>query len=95
MKKDEVQRDTVLNMSKSGYTPTEDELRQVYRGQIVGTGKPNVFEIIDEQQADEEFDRWLNQVRAEAWAQGFNTCQDSVYPVVPRPSRNPYRKDNQ
>jgi hypothetical protein len=42
------------------YTPTTLDVLESYKGQIIATGKPNVYEVIDETQAIAEFGRWLN-----------------------------------
>lgn len=54
------------------YTPTTDDVREAYRGIILATDKPEVFELIDQEQADSEFDRWLDDVKRNAWARGYN-----------------------
>lgn len=54
------------------YTPTTDDVREAYRGIILATDKPEVFELIDPDQADSEFDRWLDNVTRYAWARGYN-----------------------
>lgn len=48
------------------YTPTTDDVREAYRGIILATEKPEVFELIDPEQADAEFDRWLAEVKAQS-----------------------------
>lgn len=49
-----------------------------------------------EQEAQETFDRWLNEERAKAWSEGYADGQDSIYTSTnewPNPDiRNPYRK---
>ena len=46
--------------SWDGYAPTTDLMRSYW--------KENTF---DPENADKEFDTWLNQVRAEAWDEGL------------------------
>lgn len=41
------------------YTPTTLDILEAYKGQILATDKPNVYEMIDEDQAIAEFNRWL------------------------------------
>lgn len=60
----------------SEYTPTTEEIR--YR-LILGA---DPFDLnTDEQEDLEEFDRWLNSVKAEAWDEGFCSMR----------GENPYR----
>lgn len=43
-----------------------------------------------------EFDRWLASVKAEAWAEGYSSGQDSVYTSSdewPAATANPYREE--
>lgn len=54
------------------FTPSTVIVRDAYRGTILVTDRPNVFEVIDEEQADAEFDRWLAEVKRNAWARGYN-----------------------
>ena len=46
------------------YTPTTEEVREVYRGCLVQTDT-NIYSFVDEAQADGEFDRWLAEVKAQ------------------------------
>lgn len=50
------------------YTPTTEEVREIYRGCLVQT-ETNIYSFVDEAQADAEFDRWLGVVKAEAVAE--------------------------
>lgn len=43
---------------QSPYTPTTEEIRDCYLNQLIPTGE-NTYEFIDEEQATEEFYRWL------------------------------------
>lgn len=54
------------------FTPSTVVVRDAYRGTILVTDRPNVFEVIDEEQADAEFGRWLEGVKRDAWARGYN-----------------------
>ena len=59
------------------YTPTTEQVRKAYKNSVVdvwGTKKPNA-----------EFDRWLTEVKAEAWQSGWYAKDYDV---------NPYRKNN-
>lgn len=39
-----------------------------------------------------EFDRWLDQVKADAWDEGYNACNEYQNGYVAVPRRNPYRQ---
>lgn len=71
------------------YMPTTDDVRDAYQGRLVKTG-PSSYELVDEKQADAEFDRWLDEVKAQAWEEGWMRCvsmsEDSEL------SANPYRQ---
>ena len=58
----------------SDYTPTTEEIRAAYEGQLIKIGE-NRFELIDEGLAKAEFDRWLAEVirkaKEEAWDEGW------------------------
>ena len=71
------------------YTPTTEEVREVYRGCLVQTDT-NIYSFVDEAQANAEFDRWLAEVKAEAWEEGFQDGHDSAMGV--RNTDNPYRQ---
>lgn len=51
---------------KSTYTPTTDEVREEY-----------AYYLNPQRLA--EFDRWLNEIRAEAWDKGFNAGEKDVF----------------
>ena len=53
----------------SEYTPTTDDVREFYQGQLEKTGE-NVYTFVDEDKANAEFDRWLAGVKAQAWEEG-------------------------
>jgi hypothetical protein len=59
----------------SDYTPTTEEMRHVYRGSLVQT-ETNIYTFVDETQADAEFDRWLAEVKAKAWDEGYVSSDD-------------------
>ncbi len=61
----------------SNYTPTTEEVRDVYQRRLIKVSD-NRFELIDEAQADAEFDRWLDETKKLAIATsslrtGFHT----------------------
>ena len=65
------------------YTPTTEEVRGAYEGQLIKVGD-NAYQLLDEAHAKAEFDRWLNEVKAQAWWEGW---QAETYSI------NPYRKE--
>ena len=71
--------------SASGYTPTTEEVRGAYQGQLIKVGD-NAYQLIDENNATAEFDRWLAEVKADVWDEGFSAQ------VWSEQSRNPYRQ---
>lgn len=59
------------------YTPTTDEVRSLYKsGAWLMTDRaPNRFDQKEyEGVLFGEFDRWLNEIRAEAWDEGWGNC---------------------
>ncbi len=70
------------------YTPTTEEVREVYRGCLVQTDT-NIYSFVDEAQADAEFDRWLAEVKAQVWDDAWR--EGSEYP---KENFNPYRQEN-
>lgn len=77
----------------SEYTPTTDDVALAYIHAVNGdtwvSGKARALQA--------EFDRWLKQVKAEAWDEGYNTPNysdlDERY-GRPEP-RNPYREETE
>lgn len=71
----------------SEYTPTTEEIR--YR-LILGA---DPFDLnADEREDLEEFDRWLNSVKAEAWDEGADfQFVNSPFPSTLDKRNNPYR----
>lgn len=56
----------------SEYTPTTDEVQRSYwRG--------TAFHSVDHIKEDAAFERWLKQVKAEAWAEGFDAGEQDVW----------------
>ena len=47
------------------YTPTTEEVRGAYEGQLIKVGD-NAYQLLDEAHAKAEFDRWLADVKAQA-----------------------------
>ena len=75
------------------YTPTTEEVRSLYKsGAWLMTDRaPNKFAPGEyEGVLFGEFDRWLNEIRAEAWDEGHEeSCEDVDY-VCERIHPNPY-----
>jgi hypothetical protein len=73
------------------YTPTTEEVRDVYQSRLIKVGD-NRFELIDQVQADAEFDRWLTEVKAEAWQEGMMSVKKHVscWPKQDKLPSNPY-----
>ena len=69
----------------SDYTPTTEEVRAAYEGQLIKIGD-NAYQLLDEAHAKAEFDRWLAEVKAEAWQEGWDT--KPPYQKI----NNPYRQ---
>ena len=40
------------------------------------------------------FDRWLDEVKAQVWDEGYSSCNEYQNGYVPAPRPNPYRKGN-
>ena len=66
----------------SDYTPTTEEVRGAYEGQLIKVGD-NAYQLLDEAHAKAEFDRWLADVKAQAWQDGWHAKDTDV---------NPYRQ---
>ena len=73
------------------YTPTTEEVRDVYQSRLIKVDD-NRFEIVDEIEADAEFDRWLAEVKAQAWEEGLASIKPhlSVWPKQHHLPANPY-----
>lgn len=79
----------------SEYTPTDDEVRGAYQGQLIKTDT-NIYSLIDEDQARAEFDRWLAEVKAEAWDVGYKSgLRNAVFNDHDVMDVNPYRQGEQ
>ena len=71
----------------SDYTPTTEEVRGAYEGQLIKVGD-NAYQLLDEAHAKAEFDRWLTEVKAEAWEEGWVSCFHAYW----HKEENPYRQ---
>jgi hypothetical protein len=81
----------------SEYTPTTDDVREFYQGQLV-KGDDDVYMFADEEKSNAEFDRWLAGVKADAWEEGTlyaavecNAIDDERQPWL-AVGENPYRE---
>ena len=80
----------------SDYTPTTDEINSVWRSRYDSQYHWAAGEEL--RGYEDEFDRWLEQVRAEAWDEGF---ADGVnhdlgdWENAPSIINNPYRKETE
>ena len=78
----------------SGYVwplNTQDVQCGYIRGQIRDGHGVDHDQFIPEVEA--EFNAWLKQVRAEAWDDGYSSCNEYQNAYVPAPRLNPYRKE--
>lgn len=79
-------------MMAETYNPSTDYVREAYGFSGEGLDFKRVAYA-----RMEEFDRWLNLVKAEAWSEGYAGGQDSVYTghneFVNESIKNPYRQD--
>lgn len=66
--------------------PTTQDVKDAYAWGLSGTSRTT-------QECDDEFDRWLNEIRAEAWDEGFLRGEKSGVSEIPLNPRewNPYR----
>lgn len=53
------------------YTPTTEEVREIYRGCLVQT-ETNIYSFVDEAQADAEFDRFIEDIKTQERLRIFN-----------------------
>lgn len=72
--------------------PTTQDVKRAYAWGLSGTSRTT-------QECDDEFDRWLNEIRAEAWDKGFNAGEEDVFMHEDLKDwdaecvRNPYRSN--
>lgn len=66
--------------------PTTQDVKRAYAWGLSGTSRTT-------QECDDEFDRWLNEIRAEAWDEGHGyPCDKWIRSEMCREyHRNPYR----
>jgi len=65
----------------SDYIPDTEEVSNMY-------SSPSWVTLAEESERYEEFDRWLDSVKAEAWDEGWNAGAS-----WPQDDTNPYRKE--
>ena len=90
-----------MQKMQSAYIPTTEEVRGAYEGQLIKVGN-NAYQLLDEAHAKAEFDRWLAEVKADAWEEGQLALLEymgvPLYPSKgdeprnPKQPRNPYRQ---
>lgn len=79
------------------YTPTTSSIRGIYYREYYEYPKRNINVL------DAEFDRWLAEVKAEAWDEGFNAGEGEAYEHEARLqwsmphtcAKNPYREETE
>ena len=78
----------------SEYTPTTENIRQTFAYVRAGLDHDDGYPFVMEFHV-EAFDRWLAQVKAEAWGEGRRSgVQDLWFNI--KPSRpNPYREETE
>ena len=75
------------------YTPTTEDMREYYQGTWFYAPHTN-----SEEEKNEEFDRFLEDIIQKAKAQGWDECGEKLYGNLLYPEtetylRNPYRGD--
>ena len=77
----------------SDYTPTTEEVREAYGEQTnFRRHASQTFTQVFEEE-DGEFDRWLAEVKAQAWEEGSQAGYDLAMGVSNAP--NPYRQEEE
>lgn len=74
----------------SEYTPTTENIRQTFAYVRAGLDHDDGYPFVMEFHV-EAFDRWLAQVKAQVWDEGFQGGYDSAMGVGNIP--NPYREE--
>lgn len=75
------------------YTPTTEEVMKIYRWCVATEryGLNAVYKKLDIQEA--EFDRWLAEVKADAWEVGYKSAERNIaFPDRYVLDVNPYRQ---
>lgn len=71
------------------YTPDTEIMRFLFK-----IGRVTRNNNVGGQQMDAEFDRWLSEVRAEAWQEGWEDGRESVNNFQGKFDRNPFKEQN-
>ncbi len=81
------------NPEQLPYTPTTEEVMKIYRWSVATEryGLNAVYKKLDIQEA--EFDRWLAEVKADAWDEGYTQGNNDMY-NGDFPTHNPYRQES-
>ena len=82
----------VSDGSTRHYTPTTEEVREVYQCRLIKVGD-NRFQLIDQVEADAEFDRWLAEVKAQAWEEGCSWGVSNFHILKASYKTNPNREE--
>jgi hypothetical protein len=77
----------------SEHTPTTDDIRDSYRGTLVQI-KTNIYSLMLPEEADAEFDRWLAEMKAQAWEAGYVAGDADAHTENRLDSPNPYLGDD-
>ena len=80
--------DTLSGDNSRVYTPTTEKVRGAYEGQLIKVGN-NAYQLLDEAHAKAEFDRWLAEVKAQAWEEGYVSGSFDEHEGSPY-TNNPY-----
>ena len=63
----------------SDYTPTTEEVRDVYQSRLIKR-EANIYVLIDEDQANAEFDRWFSKTRTDEHDNVFSILEEFTDP---------------
>ncbi len=61
------------------YTPTTEEVKDVYQSRLIQTGS-NIYALIDEEQANAEFDSWFSKTRTDEHDKVFSILEEFTDP---------------
>ena len=80
----------------SDYTPTTQQVRDGYRFDPEEDYYNPLQAGANTERAGRDFDRWLKQVKAEAWDEGHHAGQHNEHEYRPgRAMANPYRQETE
>lgn len=69
-------------MTDSEYTPTTNDVRELYQGQLEKTGD-NLYTFVDEDKANAQFDRWLAGVKRATAVKALREAADAIIADLP------------